>query len=593
MKSVRKLLVFALTVCLLLSCAAFGSCDGGNEQATDGSADPFAYSSSKQYGKLSFICSGEVATPDSPEDCERLLRMVGAEYDGQVRVLVQYESQFGQTEQFLNFQERRSKIRSVRELRQFRQELNAYSLEYHSNLFEAMRESFSFLDSGSLQEIQYAPFVYIRGDEASIDVRDYLALAEDSKILAVTFFAPLPPSEETDGAAQAENREAIAATWEEAMEIIGFFDPEYTGEGVRIGISEGYNCDTSHPNLANADITFDNPNRATGTHATAVTSVLALMCPDAKFYLSDRGASTEGEEGECRLGLQWFINQSCDVVNCSFGISSGGYTAIDALYDYQIQRHFISVVVAAGNTGNCITSPGHAYNAITVGGVNLNSDGSVTHRASASYQSPGNTSKPTVSAVGSVLLPNITGLVSGTSVAAPMVTAAVALLIDKGIDYASRSEVVMAALLASAQLTDDYTNDYGYIDSEVGSGCLNVEALLYGVETAWTFDSTTTTSGVVESYTCRAVTGQTIQVGMNLLLPKSDASTSNNIRVYEIWLYKDGVLLARSSAYDSRTSELIRYPVTASGTYTVKIYRPSPRYYGYLTDYIGVAKRVY
>ncbi len=82
MKSVRKLLAFALTVCLLLSCAAFGSCDGGNEQATDGSADPFAYSSSKQYGKLSFICSGEVATPDSPEDCERLLRMVARNMTG-------------------------------------------------------------------------------------------------------------------------------------------------------------------------------------------------------------------------------------------------------------------------------------------------------------------------------------------------------------------------------------------------------------------------------------------------------------------------------------------------------------------------------
>ena len=594
MKTFRRTLSFALAMCLLLSCAGFTSYEKSDEQTADGSSEYAEGVTIEPYSKLSFIHSGKAETPDSVSDCENLLNEMGRECGGRISILVQYESGFDRTEQFLKFQECRSKIRSVRELRQFRQELNAYSLEYNKNLFKSMCDLFSFRGSGNIQEIRYAPFAYVEGSETSIDISDYLALAESSKILSVAFFSPLQQSEDSNEMAQLDVSAVTAASWEQALEVINFFEPEYTGEGVRVGISEGYNCDTDNENLTNADITLDEPSHATGTHATLVTSILALMCPDAEFYLSDEGSSLSTENDGCHLGLQWFIDQQCDVVNCSFGISgSSAYSTIDALYDYQIQHHFLSAVVSAGNTGNYITSPGHAYNAITVGGVTLSTDGRVTHRASSAYQSSGNAAKPTISAMACFSVPNIAGSFSGTSIAAPMVTAAAVLLIDKDVHYASYPEKIAAALIASAQLTDDYTNDYGYVDNEVGSGCLNVETLLYEIDSDWAFDSTTTMSAVVESYTCRATAGQTIQVGMTLLVPMQNTSACDGIRSYEIWLYKDDVLLARSSSCDYRTSELIRYTVTESGSYTIKIYRSSPRYYGFMTDYLGVAKQIY
>ena len=85
-----------------------------------------------------------------------------------------------------------------------------------------------------------------------------------------------------------------------------------------------------------------------------------------------------------RIGIQWFIDNACDIVNCSFGYynngtpdADGSYSDgvkqyrndIDGVYDYQILAHFITVVKSAGNyndnpiyssynTGNKAASPG-------------------------------------------------------------------------------------------------------------------------------------------------------------------------------------------------------------------------------------------
>ena len=93
------------------------------------------------------------------------------------------------------------------------------------------------------------------------------------------------------------------------------------------------------------------------------------MLPDAEFYFANTPSTTTGTVLE---GIEWFIEQGCDVVNCSFGYDQDVQYRydVDAVYDYQIGANNIIVVAATGNSAEkYVGSPAQAYNVIAVGGV--------------------------------------------------------------------------------------------------------------------------------------------------------------------------------------------------------------------------------
>ena len=367
----------------------------------------------------------------------------------------------------------------------------------------------------------------------------------------------------------------------------------YTGSGVRIGIDEAEGvCDVNNSNLIGKNIVIVGSTN-TSDHATRVTSITALIAPNATFYANGNNNS---------IGIGWFITVQCDIVNCSYAFcnniqnNDGTYTDgvktyradIDGVYDYQIQVHGITCVMAAGNycdneyysgynPQNRVCSPGLAYNAITVGGVKraISWSGYVLkHEDEASFVSDLPYVKPEISAFFTVNVPAM-GADSGTSYSAPQVSGCCALLMQKSNAYKGNPRRVKAALMVGASKTNDYVEDRGRFDNHVGAGCVN----LYN--TAFISSSTNTSVPAgspigSEPYSCLRDlnAGDTLIVSLawEFVRSGSDSSTAG-LTDYDIRIYGPGGNLVAGSNNYFTTVELVRLNVETTGTYKIVVYQ--------------------
>lgn len=134
---------------------------------------------------------------------------------------------------------------------------------------------------------------------------------------------------------------------------------------------------------------------------------------------------------------------------------------LDRAFDYWARNRFRAIVKSAGNTGGSLTTPGKAWNVITVGATddNNNADWSDDQMwpdsAFVNPVSPHNDrEKPEVVAVGANVtalgVNNVPQTRSGTSHAAPQVAGLVALLIHRNSALGYWPEAAKAIIMASA-----------------------------------------------------------------------------------------------------------------------------------------------
>ena len=362
-------------------------------------------------------------------------------------------------------------------------------------------------------------------------------------------------------------------------------------------------CDVSNANLYDKNITLENPNAASNDHADLVTSIVALIAPDAEFYVSNSD----------RIGLEWFIDMGCDVVNCSFGYynnqenADGTYSDgvkqyqnnIDGLYDYQVLAHFITVVKSAGNYSddptspkynpqNKITSPGYAHNVITVGGVQRTASSSgyyLEHDPYASYVTPSGHTKPNICAINTVTVPNL-GTYTGTSYAAPQVTGCIALLMESNIDYCTYPERTLSLIASTAQKTYDYVENNENFNLKVGAGVIDLQRMLDS-NLYYRASNTNGSSGSeIASVTVSLREGQTLQAGLGWLVTAVNSSsteiniTSVIVTDYDLWIYSPSGTVFTSSCSNSNV-ELVRLTAEEFGNYRIVL-----RQYGELDEII-------
>jgi hypothetical protein len=203
----------------------------------------------------------------------------------------------------------------------------------------------------------------------------------------------------------------------------------------------------------------------------------ALINAKAGFRLASGGASMSW--GDAMAGIDWAINTGgADVISFSFGGSPGASdTPYSRFYDAVADDLGVVVAIVAGNDGpgsSTVINPGCSFNAITVGGMNDWNTISRSDDTLISFSSRGPTGdgrlKPDIVAPGDNIIstsnnwetgPDFQSM-SGTSMAAPHIAAAVLLLMD-GM-AGSFSTVYKALLLNSA---DDKgapgpDNDHGW-----------------------------------------------------------------------------------------------------------------------------------
>ncbi|MFF5179450.1 S8 family serine peptidase [Micromonospora sp. NPDC000316] len=271
-----------------------------------------------------------------------------------------------------------------------------------------------------------------------------------------------------------------------------------TGSGVRVAVLDG-GVDTAHPDLVNqivasrsfipGDDVIDRNGHGTHTASTVAGTGAASggkergVAPDADLVIGkvlDKNGS--GTISGIIAGMEWAAQtERAKVINMSLGVSAW-HTQDDPLS--QAVNHLTAetgalFVVAAGNSGPdpyTLGAPGTADAALTVGAV----DGA-DHLASFSSVGPRSNDealKPDMTAPGvNVLAARSQYDVysegfyvenSGTSMAAPHVAGAAALLVQKHPTWSARQ--LKDALMSTSVRTP------GYDAYQAGSGRLNVAA---------------------------------------------------------------------------------------------------------------------
>lgn len=160
----------------------------------------------------------------------------------------------------------------------------------------------------------------------------------------------------------------------------------------------------------------------------------------------------------------------------SVGYSAGGdaspvYSANEMWFDHISASHNVVLVKSAGNdtsASKVISSPGLAYNVITVANVNCLTD---TLAGDSCYQNGSATQKPDVASAGAYVLGNANG---GTSAATATVAGMIALLLEAKPSLAGSPHIVKAIVIASADhIAGSSTFASGY-DAKQGAGVVNV-----------------------------------------------------------------------------------------------------------------------
>ncbi|WP_433261031.1 S8 family peptidase [Micromonospora vinacea] len=275
----------------------------------------------------------------------------------------------------------------------------------------------------------------------------------------------------------------------------------YTGKGVRVAVLDT-GADFTHPDLVGrvaerADFTAEGGDAVDHNgHGTHVASTIAGtgaaahgqrrgVAPDARLVigkvLDDHGY---GDDSGIIAGMEWAATRA-DVINMSLGGSDpdDGNDPLSLAVDGLSRSTGALFVIAAGNSGGAISSPGSAASALTVGAVDRNDK-----LADFSSRGPlvtSNVAKPELVAPGvDIVAARAAGTnlqdpidryyeaISGTSMASPHVAGAAALLAQRHPDWTG--ERLKAALVGAA---DPLTGIDPYA---VGAGRLNASRALGG-----------------------------------------------------------------------------------------------------------------
>lgn len=271
-------------------------------------------------------------------------------------------------------------------------------------------------------------------------------------------------------------------------------------------------------------------------HGTHVGGIVNGIAPDAKLYSSKVfggsgfasrlcstnltkeyvycSASNGATDIDIINGIEGAVQAGARVINLSLGFD---YEAPNQCEDFAlvqylkdlIQNRGVTVVAAAGNSGDSISGPGCLEDVITVGAVGTSATAMVTEYSGRGPTNEG-LAKPDIVAVGgdtptlpTIAPPDHIGYIfpggvasresesmwsyfgvtdragagyikmSGTSMAAPYVAGAVAILLERYPDLTPAE--VKRALMETA-------DDIGYPATEQGAGLINIDAALQYLE---------------------------------------------------------------------------------------------------------------
>jgi subtilisin family serine protease len=270
------------------------------------------------------------------------------------------------------------------------------------------------------------------------------------------------------------------------------------GEGTVIAILDT-GIDFNHPDLENKihsrgyDFVNDDPDPTDdhwhGTHVAGIAAAetnnsegiagVAWNCKIMPIKVLDNTGF--GFTSEIIAGIEWAVDNGADVINCSFGDSSGGPAERDAL-QYAYENNVV-VVASAGNTGGAVLYPA-AWDKYCLAVAAIDYDDT---RLSWSNNGP----EIDVAAPGKLILSTVSteyfppdsppyAYASGTSMSSPHVAGLAALIISAKRALIDDGKITAADIMNIICYTADDVNsaDYDGKDNFIGYGRVNMKKAL-------------------------------------------------------------------------------------------------------------------
>ncbi len=402
------------------------------------------------------------------------------------------------------------------------------------------------------------------------------------------------------------------------------------GSGVGIGMIESTGLpDTTKSSYT--EIYNKNFTRDTGVavnympHAAIVASILVGKnngcAPNAKLYVT---YMSEGENNATHDAVfrrvEWLLGRTdpnVNIINMSAKITTsvlptgvtfteGSYDAASKWFDHIAMQHDVHFVKSSGsvddpeNDVKNVTSPGVAYNGITVGSYTTpdkdqswETTNSVLSDFSCYLTAENTAFKPDLVAPGSVYGVSGLGSSSGTSNAAPMVAGIMAQLIGARPALATQQRALKAILLATAWNKLDSPGFNGVsgssqIDNRQGAGKVDAKNARYTVNntlyvqallSSGSFPYTTTATFSASASSARVAL---VWLKRNKITGSHYPTTSGMpsitnpaISNLDLYVYAPNGTLVASSTTTRGNVEIVQFTPTVSGTYTIKVTRPS------------------
>lgn len=441
---------------------------------------------------------------------------------------------------------------------------------------------------------QYSPILILTVSKQSL-----LEMEKDSRVTSIDLFENL----------EAENELATANAISRADYVRDTCGN--TGTGVKIGQIELAVPEFGISDLSNASIIRNGSNY--GGHATRVARILVGnsngIAPNATLY-----SVSIDSESTFYSGVEWLISQGVNVINASMGFKQssrlGQYDTIAKWIDHIAIMHDVHFVKSAGNRGNgdaYITSPGMAYNAITVGGFNdmntvshtdderyISTNGGSSYRESVSSGRP---EKPNIIASAQNIIFDASTTSSGTSYAAPQVTGIIAQLCGYRSALKVKQTAVGAMLAAGASLKLEGVNGSGQrgdsfrsgvrisgstqISDYEGAGKVNARdaRLIASTGNYWGVNISASSFPYTQTVYINASNDSLTRVAIFWLKRNSLAATDHttgtvaqeSIPDLDLKVYAPDGTLVGSSTTTHSNFEIVQFTTPATGTYSIQI----------------------
>ena len=378
-----------------------------------------------------------------------------------------------------------------------------------------------------------------------------------------------------------------------------------TGKGVRVAITEilGGRAEPNSFFLGSFIQDSQNVCSTVSDHATEVAAIFKErrinlfgtlyaengITPDAELLV---GGFCGAVANELHAASSRAANWGARAINLSWGQASGNTPGpSDRFYDDLVFNRFRTITKSAGNRGdnpgcvgrdNMITSPGLAYNVITVGGIDdrntpIGSDD--TMYSCSSFTNPTSTSsdreKPELVAPAVNLTLATNGpanlvTVTGTSGAAPQVAAAAALLIQKNSRLAFWPEIVRATTMATARNIEGASR----LSSLDGAGALmsGAAADLIGDPARWNgigYSCSNPASMDLMTLSVGPRTRHRVVLSWDTDPSVTDYATRPSVDIDLVIVDSLGRMIAASSSFDN-TYEIVEFDSFLAGTYTLQ-----------------------